>query len=71
MASTTATSQEKTDLAREVARVEAHVQKKHKISQLTISPASNSSSSGPGQKEPLRKASPRKSLQHRKRIEIE
>ncbi|KAI1904613.1 hypothetical protein AGOR_G00007420 [Albula goreensis] len=41
------------------------------ISQLTISPASNSSSSGPGQKEPLRKASPRKSLQHRKRIEIE
>ncbi|KAJ8349337.1 hypothetical protein SKAU_G00244670 [Synaphobranchus kaupii] len=38
---------------------------------MAVSPASHSSSSGPGQKEPPRKASPRKSLHHRKRIEIE
>ncbi|XP_062317510.1 centriolar satellite-associated tubulin polyglutamylase complex regulator 1 isoform X1 [Osmerus eperlanus] len=41
------------------------------ISQVAISPTSNSSSSAPGLKEPPRKASPRKSLHHRKRIEME
>lgn len=41
------------------------------ISQIAISPTSNSSSSAPGLKEPPRKASPRKSLHHRKRIEME
>ncbi|XP_020336802.1 centriolar satellite-associated tubulin polyglutamylase complex regulator 1 [Oncorhynchus kisutch] len=41
------------------------------IAQIAISPTSNSSSSVPGHKEPPRKASPRKSLHHRKRIEME
>ncbi|XP_035250957.1 UPF0705 protein C11orf49 homolog isoform X1 [Anguilla anguilla] len=41
------------------------------IAQLSLSPAPHGGSSGPGQKEPPRKASPRKSLHHRKRIEME
>ncbi|KAM6973184.1 centriolar satellite-associated tubulin polyglutamylase complex regulator 1 [Aplochiton taeniatus] len=41
------------------------------IAQLSVSPTSNSSSSVVGLKEPLRKASPRKSLHQRKRIEME
>lgn len=43
----------------------------YSIAQIAISPTSNSSSSVPGHKEPPRKASPRKSLHHRKRIEME
>ncbi|KAJ8251916.1 hypothetical protein COCON_G00212280 [Conger conger] len=41
------------------------------VAQLSVSPASHSSSSAPGQKDPPRKASPRKSLYHRKRMEME
>ncbi|XP_030644241.1 centriolar satellite-associated tubulin polyglutamylase complex regulator 1 [Chanos chanos] len=41
------------------------------IAQISVSPTSNSSSSLPGHKETPRKASPRKSLHHRKRIEME
>ncbi|MBN3308660.1 CK049 protein, partial [Amia calva] len=41
------------------------------IAQISVSPTSNSSSSATGHKELIRKASPRKSLHHRKRIEIE
>ncbi|KAI4893374.1 hypothetical protein NFI96_004760 [Prochilodus magdalenae] len=41
------------------------------VAQVAISPTSNSSSSAPGLKEPPRKASPRKSLHQRRRIEME
>ncbi|MGH0164594.1 UNVERIFIED_CONTAM: hypothetical protein FKN15_047350 [Acipenser sinensis] len=41
------------------------------IAQISVSPTSNSSSSTVGHKEPVRKASPRKSLHHRRRIDIE
>lgn len=41
------------------------------IAQISISPTSNSSGSATGLKEPSKKASPRKSLHHRKRIEME
>ncbi|KAJ8248940.1 hypothetical protein GJAV_G00229430 [Gymnothorax javanicus] len=41
------------------------------IAQVSLSPAPHSSSSGAGQKDPPRKASPRKSLHQRKRIEME
>uniref|UniRef100_A0A8C2FZL2 Centriolar satellite-associated tubulin polyglutamylase complex regulator 1 n=1 Tax=Cyprinus carpio TaxID=7962 RepID=A0A8C2FZL2_CYPCA len=41
------------------------------IAQVAISPTSNSSSSAAGQKETSKKASPRKSLHQRKRIEME
>lgn len=41
------------------------------IAQISVSPTSNSSGSATGLKEPPKKASPRKSLHHRKRIEME
>ncbi|XP_015194842.2 centriolar satellite-associated tubulin polyglutamylase complex regulator 1 isoform X1 [Lepisosteus oculatus] len=41
------------------------------IAQISVSPTSNSGNSTTGHKEPVRKASPRKSLCHRKRIETE
>ncbi|TRY98074.1 hypothetical protein DNTS_023526 [Danionella cerebrum] len=41
------------------------------MAQVSISPTSNSSSSALGLKEPSKKGSPRKSLHHRKKIEME
>lgn len=42
-----------------------------RISQISVSPGSNSSGSAVGLKEAQRKASPRRSLHHRRRVEVE
>lgn len=42
-----------------------------RISQISVSPGSNSSGSAAGLKEAQRKASPRRSLHHRRRMEVE
>lgn len=42
-----------------------------RISQISVSPGSNSSGSAVGLKEAHRKASPRRSLHHRRRVEVE